>query len=159
MRYLQSFKASTRYLFISKGKQWFTVEKQVPSSWAAKMNTTGNVTNQNHRTPDWMQTEALWYHFCDNLNLVMRKQQTNQNWGLQNNWRTTFQSIKDMKVKETSKNCFGVKGTKQTWKLKASCQCEMDPDVLRDLWQNLNGIWGLDGSNANFLIVMWLDSL
>lgn len=99
--YIVSKYLHTKYY---KGKKSnFTVQKpdRQHQNQMMEVNFINNRTNQNHMPPDRMQWEKFLPKM-HNLSLVMKKHQTNPNWGTfqKNNWPVFFKTVKVMKDKE-----------------------------------------------------------
>ena len=82
---------------------------------------------------------------------------------LQKKWSVVFKNVKITKNKERLRNYSRLKETKKTRKLNATGDPGLDPFVIKDIhcwgiWRNLNGVFGLDGSDASVLTscVEWL---
>lgn len=91
-----------------------------------------------------------------NVNLNMKNDTTQTEWYCMKELACNLQNVMDMRVKERLKNCFLLKETKETQR-NARHDSELDPFAVKGVsfchnWQNLNGVWRLDGCNVSVLI-------
>lgn len=127
------------------------------------MNFTCNGTNQNHvldRMP-WKEhgfASGRFLPMIHNLNLIMRKHQTNSHW--KTFYEITAIIFKCVKVIETSKNCSRWRRLKGHDNENALCDSEPDAFALKGIWQKVTKLkWGLRitwWSNINVISWFWL---
>ena len=101
-------------------------------------------------------TACMLWPKTHNLNLIMRKHETNLNWG-------TFYRITGLYSSKVSRSWTSrkdlwtvIKDTKETWQLNALCDSDQYPFALiKDIIEISGKICGLDGSSTTVLI-SWL---
>lgn len=153
--YIVSKYLPVNQLLITKGK---TVTSQW-ESWRSNPTPVINETFTNTRI-NWHQAPQVMTHWVGhgityagsslpktcNLNVIMRKYQTNPIWDiLQNHWPILLKSVKARKDKERPKNNSRLKETKAMWQLNVKCASgpgkKKAMTVFRQLMKCEHGLW------------------